>query len=364
MIRKLKIFTIQVIMGANIATIIIMILIGFSDRLNPTSFPMLSNVGLAFPLFIVLNLAFLVFWLLVKPRLALVPFLGFIVGYSPMRKYCPVNVPRSAPHGAIKILSYNVWDWVGWEDSDHYQNPILQYIKQQNADIVCLQESNPDGFGKEVIDSVLAPLYAFRDTAKRTGGDCISIYSKFPILSKEHIRYASRGNLSAAFRVMIHGDEVMVINNHFETTGLSPEEKTKFKEMLKGDAKAGVAKSTSRRLLHKLGEATAKRAPEADAVARFMAYHRDLPMIVCGDFNDSPISYVHRTVSKDLTDCYIETGFGPGISYHHSGFFVRIDNILCSDDFEPYDCHVDRKMATSDHYPIITWLKKRSEHEK
>ena len=50
---------------------------------------------------------------------------------------------------------------------------------------------------------------------------------------------------------------------------------------------------------------------------------------------------------------------GPGISYHLSGFFVRIDNILCSDDWKPYACKVDNSIQSSDHYPIVCWLKKQ-----
>ena len=63
-------------------------------------------------------------------------------------------------------------------------------------------------------------------------------------------------------------------------------------------------------------------------------------------------------VAENLTDCYVSTGNGPGISYHMNGFFVRIDNILCSTDLEPCKCIVDRKIATSDHYPVVCWLKK------
>lgn len=356
--KKLRDFTIQMIVGGNIATIIMMLLTGFSDYLNPATFPMLSNAGLLFPVFLVINLGFLVFWLLVRPRLALVPFVGMVVGYVPVRQYSPLNVPHDPPLDALKVLSYNVWYFAGWEDSNHFDNPVLRYIERQNADIVCLQESSVGEVGQAAVDSILGPLYAYRDTATRSGGDCISIYSKYPILSKEHIRYESKGNLSAAFRLMVNGEEVIVVNNHLETTALSVEQKDSFRQMIKGEVKAGVAKTTSRMLLQKLAGATQKRAPEAEAVARYIHEHRRTPIIVCGDFNDGPISYARRTVGQGLTDCYVETANGPGISYHHSGFYVRIDHILCSPHFTPYGCYVDSKISASDHYPIITWLKK------
>ena len=46
MFKQLRQFSIRMIAGANIATIIILFLIGFSDYLHPERFAMLSNVGL------------------------------------------------------------------------------------------------------------------------------------------------------------------------------------------------------------------------------------------------------------------------------------------------------------------------------
>ena len=99
-------------------------------------------------------------------------------------------------------------------------------------------------------------------------------------------------------------------------------------------------------------------------MASYLKHYGKMSKIVCGDFNDGPISYAHRTIAKGLTDCFVSSGNGFGISYHHSGFFVRIDNILCSDDWEPYECKVDDKIAVSDHYPIICKLKMRPKKQK
>jgi len=67
-INKLKNFSIQMMAGANIATIIVMLLVGYSDRLNPTDHPMLSTVGMTFPIFLLINMAFLFLWLIFKWR--------------------------------------------------------------------------------------------------------------------------------------------------------------------------------------------------------------------------------------------------------------------------------------------------------
>lgn len=74
--KQLRQFSIRMIAGANIATIIILFLIGFSDHLHPERFVMLSNVGLLFPVFLFINLGFLIFWLIFKVRYALISFMG------------------------------------------------------------------------------------------------------------------------------------------------------------------------------------------------------------------------------------------------------------------------------------------------
>ncbi|MBR5440760.1 MAG: AP endonuclease, partial [Prevotella sp.] len=73
MFKKLKNFTRNMVAGANIATIVLMLLVGYSDRLNPVDFPRLSNIGLTFPLFLIINFGFLVFWLIFKKRWSLIP---------------------------------------------------------------------------------------------------------------------------------------------------------------------------------------------------------------------------------------------------------------------------------------------------
>ena len=91
--------------GANVATVIVMLLVGFSDRLNPTDHPLVSTVGMAFPVLLVINMGFLLFWLIFKWSRAWVPVAGFILSYVPISIYMPLNVSPSPPEGALKLVS-------------------------------------------------------------------------------------------------------------------------------------------------------------------------------------------------------------------------------------------------------------------
>lgn len=357
MAGQIKKFTLQMIAGANAATVILMLFVGNVDKLNPVSHPVLANLGLVYPMLLFINVCFLVFFAFFKRRYILVSLAGFIVCYAPTRRYWPMNVSHDAPEGSLKVLTYNVLDFDHINTPEGEPNPIIEYILESDADIVCMQE------GRLYADVLAAvkDTYRYIDSAwSLPGGDCVSLFSKYPILSKTRIEYQSKGNLSAAFRLLIGKDTVTVINNHFETTGLSLADRAGFKNMVKGRTGKDSMRVESKRLLVKLGESARIRAPQAEAVAKFI---RDScrSVILCGDFNDNPLSYTHHVLEQELTDCYTATGNGPGISYHHNAIFVRIDNIMCSSDWTPYRCKVDNSIGASDHYPVYCWLKK---HDK
>lgn len=358
MIRQLKTITVNMVAGANIATAVTMLLVGFSDYAYPPDHPYVATAGLLFPAFLLANMAFLFFWLIFKRRMVLIPVAGYLAAFAPLRIYMPVNPPADPPAGAVKVMSYNVQAFNSEPEGNASYERIMQYIEQSKADIVCLQENLYAGRdAKQRFDSI----YAYTDTTLVGTGrtNALGIYTRFPILRKERISYESAGNGSVAYYLRMGADTVIVINNHFESNHLSPDERKRYKDILKGDVEKDTARAESKRLLHKLGDAAKRRAPQADSVHNYIKSHSRYPIIVCGDFNDNPISYTRRVVAKGLTDCYVATGRGIGLSYNQKGFFVRIDNILCSGHFKPYNCKVDNKINASDHYPIICWLKKR-----
>lgn len=348
-------FTLRVIAGANVATIAAMLATGYSDRINPVSHPLLANLGLLFPAFLLLNIAFLAFWLTVRKRWALIPVAGLLLGFGAVRVYAPLNAPEEAPRGCIKVMAYNVFNFSTWTDTSE-PSEILDYISAQRPDILCMEEAATGG-KQAIIDSTLMTFLPHKDTVNCGS---IAVYSRFPIVGKERIDYHSENhNTSAAFFLKTgRNDTTIVIANHLEITGISLEQRSQFKAMLKGKLQKDSAEIETRQLWRSLAHSSAVRAPQADAVAEYVARHRGQSIILMGDFNDSPLSYVRRRLAQELTDCYVATANGPGISYHYNGFFVRIDNIMCSAQWTPYSCRVDNSIKASDHYPIVCLLKR------
>ena len=370
MLKKLKRFTLQMIAGASVATILLMLLVGYSDRLDPASYPRLANIGLTFPFFLIVNLGFLLFWLLFKKRWMLIPIAGLLVCYHPVRNYCPLNIPHSeATDSTLSLVCFNAYNHQKLED-EVFRARVTDFLREQAADLVCLQEFDLNKSERER----MADLYPYRDTTRVVrGGDMLTLLSRYPIIRKEHIPNVAHiltpeAHHSGAFYVAIGTDTVCVINIHLESTNLTVEERSDFKKMMKGDMQKEEAREESRKVVDRLAESTRVRAPQAESVAVYVdsLLHSSASscrsVIVCGDFNDGPISYAHRTVGRNLVDCFRESGNGPAISYHANAFFVRIDHIFCSTDWTPSACHIERKIDFSDHFPLVCKLKKHLNH--
>ena len=353
-LRKIKKFFVHLIVGANIATIVVMLLVGYSGRLNPAEHPVLSCTGLFFPILLLINLLFLLVWALVRLRLIIIPVLGFLLCYHPLQTYLPMHfLSQPSVEGSLKILSFNVRDFEVGREEGQRTHPASQYIIDSEADIVCLQEV-------VIGNSYLIPAldaYPWKTDMPGDSYGGLVVLSKYPIVKKERIPYPSEGNLSMAVTIDIDGEEVTVVNNHFQTSGLSIDDKKVFNDMMSG-GKRKELQTESRHLLSILGKSAGKRSVQIDKVAAYVREHQDKPLILCGDFNETPVSYSHETFSKLLTDCYVTTGNGVGWSYNSNRIHVRIDNVFCSNHWQPLKCEIDAKIHASDHFPIICCLKK------
>ena len=138
-------FVALLILAVNALFTGLLLLVAYSPYIQPTSHPVQSCFGLAFPVFALINGSFLIFWLVIQRyKTALLPLTGLLLCYSQLRTYLPLNFHTTElPEGSIKLLSYNIMGFDGAYKKDG-KNPILTYLKESNADILCLQEYASD----------------------------------------------------------------------------------------------------------------------------------------------------------------------------------------------------------------------------
>lgn len=343
--------------AANVLAGIGMLLCAYSVYFPPQVYPKMAELGLAFPAFLLVCILFLVFWLFAK-RLYMLISAGFLLAcIGTIRTYCPLNVPFPVPDNAVKVMSYNLWNIPGInvetdDEAEWAAHPILNYLTAAQADIVCCQEALRMDY--PAIDALLARAYPYRQY-NWVRNSLMACLSKWPILSVDTIDYASCSNVSLAYRIRVNADTLLVVNNHFESYHLNDSDKYEYKELIKNPEDVHVRGSV-KGLRRKIVRAAVMRAPQADSVARYLETAPEKYIIACGDFNDPSVSYVHYRLTRFLNDAYTRSGNGPGISYHRSGMYFRIDNILCSPNIKAHKSVVDTSISMSDHYPICAWL--------
>lgn len=364
--RKFRLFTLAGILWTNVLVILLMAFSALVQYVSPSHFPRLSVFIYAFPILLALNTLFLAFWLILRKFLAaLFPIVGMVLCFNSVRTFVPINIPVSPPSNtpSISILSYNVKNFNSCIKQGG-ESLILQYLRDSGADIICLQEYAFSGNKREVtskdIDKYLAD-WPYRSVAPMNKSSRVKLacFSKFPILSVQSIDYASESNGSVAYEILCGEDTLLVVNNHLESNKLCTHEKEKFEGIIQRKVERRQVLENIMYLARRVAHSNSLRAPQADSVSSFVQRSRHSYKIVCGDFNDIPVSYTHHAMCRGLKDAFRESGIGFGVSFHESGFFFHIDNILVSKSFRSYNCRIERTIKDSDHYPIRCQLVKK-----
>ena len=347
-----------ILLGINAIAALLLFLSAYSPSIDPHAHPVISSMGLFVPFFLLVNVFFLIFWAIVYRRFILFPLLVFILCWGSIRTYFPINGwGEDAPEEAIKIVSYNTRAFA--EKKSHTKekpNEVLAYLQHSDADIICLQEFIFGGkLKKKDID------YALRDyrykhylpLAKGLNG--LGCYSRYPILSATPILYKGTRNGSVAYRIKVGNDTLLVINNHLESNKILKSDVETYQEMMDAPSKQNLLTGV-RKLWGKVAKATSVRAKQADVLVETLRNSKEKSVVLCGDFNDTPISYTHQVLCDELQDAFVETGNGLGVSYNKDRLYVRIDHILVSKNLKVYDCTVDNSIQASDHYPVWCYI--------
>jgi len=353
MLKKLFFWPFVII---NILLCIGFLISGYSYLIPPAEHPNLSLLNFTFPFFAIGVIAFMVLWVLIKWKYAFISILTLIIGYTPMHKYAPITPPDGDTTGTLKIISYNVHCFSSPYSENDTANfsQILDYLKKEDADIVCLQEAYLYPGKKERLEEIYKYVETYSNNAL---GIAVTTLSKTPIEKVEGIDYDTDSNISACFYVRYKDNTLRIMSNHLESIKLTLDDKKEFKSYVKGalEEENQAAQEGTLRIANHIKKATVKRQSQAEVLSELIG---DNPKntILLGDFNDTPLSYSHYLINQKLTDCYSECGWLTGFSYVNNGMYVRIDHTFCSDDFKTVKCYVDKSANFSDHNPMITYL--------
>jgi endonuclease/exonuclease/phosphatase family metal-dependent hydrolase len=271
---------------------------------------------------------------------------------------------ENIPDNCIKILTYNVmrFEYLKKHTIEN-PNPIVQYVVDQNPDIVCFQEfgASVDNKRELMLSDIKSALknlpYCHIEKLKTPFNSQIfglAIFSKYPILSTKKLPLSSDFNGSFIAELDINGRKTTLVNNHLESNKITADERTDYYNMTK-ELDTRKIEAFTHMMFQRLTPAFRIRAKQATIISEAIQDYKNPYVIVCGDFNDTPISYARHKIKGDLEDAFAESGLGMGITFNQHRFLFRIDYILHSKNIKAYNCTVG-KLRNSDHYPVWTYL--------
>lgn len=365
-------FTRHILLIANIFVAILLILGAAAWYIAPSKFILPSYIGLGFPVVIIINIIFLTIWLISRKwKYAIALSILFVILYAPISAYFPINITgQSVPDNSIKILTYNVSNFNWKTGKEARNNPLIEYIANSGADIVCMQEffiaknknkqsiiseSELNKIMKDYPYRSITPLSANKGAKNNFG---LAIYSKYPIKKSKEIPLKSAYNGAAYYELDINGKKISLFNNHLESNKITPEDKALYKKFIKTDEKGEMADKVAQNIHRRLSKAYKIREQQVKIISDYIQKQDSVSdgIIVCGDFNDVPNSYTYHKMRGNLTDSFAKTGNGAGVTFNEKMFHFRIDFIFHSSNIESYNCTVG-DVTYSDHYPVWTYLK-------
>lgn len=351
------------ILSLNILAVLALLLSYLASYVDPGKFWVISFFGLAYPAILIINILFVVYWLLRMPKLALISGLTILAGWSVILNYIgfrestAIMVPKSS-ESFIRVMSYNVHNFKQFGDNNDRltKEQILDIIRKEQPDVVCFQEFFSRKRGeynfRKHITQILGTEYYYFKPSTDNGYEAIgmAIFSKFPIVNQGNIEFTKNMNWNeAVFADIRKGNKTFrVYNVHFQSVSFQPEDYLYLKKITSEMMKTDV--ESSKKIGSRLKQAFIKRSNQVKMVKEH-AEKSPIPHIIAGDFNDTPISYTVKTISRDMKNCFRKKGSGFGITYNGAFPNFQIDYIFTSSEFEVKNYLVINKKL-SDHYPV------------
>jgi len=319
--------------------------------IDPNDSWIFGIASLFYPLSLLANLFFSIYWVYRRRFIFLIPALLILIGYEYVLGYFRIQFPPVNPIEKFRIATFNAHEFKEIE----YPHPYLRddswekLMLEIKPDIWCLQEI--EGI-KKVKGSLPETIGLHR--AAYSGQAGLAIYSTYdPIKAKSYVFSIDNGFQYADFRHK-NGKIFRVYNVHLlsnQITGMA------YKISSGGTVPEKEDIHLYRRMLSQYKQSIKMRSQQSNLLAEHIA-QSPYPYIICGDLNDTPLSFVYKKLRKYANDAFLTAGNGIGITYIGPVKGMRIDYILPADTFNTLYCQRYIPGNISDHCPVaadIIW---------
>lgn len=315
-----------------------LLLISFSSYyISPNTISFISIISLSVPILIILNVLFIIYWLVRLKRQFLISTLVLLIGFQYVISFYRIKEKKVLLSEDVKLMTYNVrmFNLYNWISKENVNKEIFEFIKTKDPDILSLQEYHQSNH------NVLKFPYKYVKLTNKNNHSGQAIYSKYKIINKGSLNFSNTSNNAIFVDILKNKDTVRIYNIHLESLRINP----KAQEL---------TQENSEKLKKRLEKGFKIQANQASLILEHQKKinHKS---IICGDFNNTAFSWVYKNLKQGKNDAFEEAGKGFGGTYYDIKFPLRIDFILTDkkievNNFKTYN------VDFSDHSPIMARL--------
>ena len=360
------------VLALNLLTLVGLLLAYLSYHASPALMLLPVFFGISFPVWVILNFLFVIFWIFRKKWWFLLSMIAIVAGWSHIQATYQSGDREIQQSDELKLMTYNVrfFDVYNWrkDSSAVTHNKIYRFLEEQQSGILCFQEFyNEDTPEFAVMDSLLSVQPAtnyhidyFQNKQNRYHWG-LATFSKYPVVNRQRYQFRnSFGNYCIYTDILYQGDTLRIFNVHLESWHFEEEDYRFIQDVPEKIPDEKQVKSGMKKIYWKLRSSYFKRAIQVEELQQLIK-KSPYPVIACGDFNSTPVSYVHNLMTEELTDAFIGNGKHFGSTFDGLLPFARIDYVFHDESFNVQSFKTF-KQDYSDHYPITVNLNYNRNH--
>ena len=339
MVRELSFFD-KVAFFLNLIIGVLLLLSCLAPYISVKTFLPLSFLGLVVPLIFIINIPFIIYWLFKKKLFFVLSLAAVLLTYFTFGSFYRIGSSSTSPLDEdLSIMTYNTRNFYfkGRIKSELTGNEIINFIIEQDPDIVCFQESSRIGLRQ-------LKNYPFKYITPTTSQKSFqAIFSKYPIVGNGSLEFPETANNALYADIKYLGDTIRIYNLHLQSYKIRPSSVRNVRRAV--------------RAYNKMRKAFVK---QEEQVQIFDRHRKESPFrtIVCADFNNTPFSNVYRIAKGEMQDTFEEKGTGFGKTFDLKVVPFRIDLILADKSMKVMT-HQNFDLRLSDHYPVLTSIRLR-----
>lgn len=350
----------------NVIAAVLLLIAGLAPYISPKSVWILGLFGLAYPYIVILNIFFVISWIIRKRSFFLVSLSAILLTYPQLKPQVALTFKESTAEKDIRVMSYNVrnFDLYNWTKEPNARKSMMDTIQKYDPDILMIQEyyTNKRKFrNKEYLEAIGYKYHSVAVELIKNQHQLwgVAIFSKYPILeSGKFLKVTQPGPYGQYYDRGVYADikinhqVIRTISAHLQSIHFGEEDYEIIKD-IKMNPTSKLNKALT--IIKKLKTANIQRGGQVDELKEFIA-HSPYPIILGADFNDTPSTYSYQQISSRLDDTFLQKGRGIGTTYNGIIPFLRIDFIFKDKSIECTD-FILNKNPNSDHFPIIADFK-------